>query len=140
MSEESANPDLLQLTRRIFDAASRRDWDAVMDFHTPASVWDASRFEVGVFEGPVAIRGFFEDWIAAYEEFAIELEEVVDLGNGITFVVYRQKGRLFGSSGSLGGREALVYEWAGGMIVSVTAYPDIDAARAAAERLAEERG
>jgi ketosteroid isomerase-like protein len=140
MSEESPTPNLVELTRRIFEAASRRDWDAVMDFHTPASVWDASRFHVGVFEGPAAIRGFFEDWIAAYEAFAIELEEVVDLGNRVVFVVYRQKGRLFGSSSALQGREALVYEWADGMIDSVTAYPDRDQGRAAAERLAEGRG
>jgi hypothetical protein len=37
-------------------------------------------------------------------------------------------------------RHLQVFEWVQGEIVRVTGYPNIDEARAAAERLAEERG
>ena len=94
---------------------------------------------MGTYEGPAAIRRLFEDWIGAYEEFEIELEEVLDLGSGIVLVVFRQSARPFRRRDHVRLRAAWVYEWAEGMVVRVTAYPDIDEARAAAERLAEER-
>ena len=78
MSEESTTPDLVELTRRMFEAANRRDLDAAQSFYAPDAVWDA--WEVGTFEGRAAIRGFWEDWIQAYEKFEIEPEEILDLG------------------------------------------------------------
>jgi hypothetical protein len=33
MSEESATPDLVELTRRSFEAGNRRDLDAAMSFY-----------------------------------------------------------------------------------------------------------
>ena len=50
------------------------------------------------------------------------------------------KGRPVGSSSEVRQRTAGVTVWAGGLIERVTFYLDIDQARAAAERLAEERG
>jgi len=50
------------------------------------------------------------------------------------------RGRLAGSSGSVELRYAGVSTWADGLIERVTTYLDINEARAAAERLAEERG
>ena len=87
-----------------------------------------------------AIRSFIEDWLANYEEFAATLEEVRDLGNGVTFSVIRQQGRLVGSSGHVQLRHAAVDVWVDGVIARAITGPDIDEARAAAERLAEERG
>jgi hypothetical protein len=87
-----------------------------------------------------AIRGFWQDWFASYEEHWFGQEEVLDLGNGVVFSVVIQKARLVGSSGEVRLRSGVVGEWAHGLIVRVTLYPDIDEARAAAERLAESRG
>jgi hypothetical protein len=50
------------------------------------------------------------------------------------------RGRLAGSSGFVEFRYAGVSAWRDGLIEWVTTYTDVDAARAAAERLAEERG
>ena len=49
-------------------------------------------------------------------------------------------GHPVGSSGYVEAREAWVYESGDGMIVRVRTYTDIDEVRAAAARLAEERG
>ena len=87
-----------------------------------------------------AIRGFLEDWLANYEEFAATLEEVRDLGNGVTFSVMRQQGHLVGSSGRVQLRFAAVNVWVDGVIARTVTGPDIDEVRAVAERLAEERG
>jgi ketosteroid isomerase-like protein len=140
MSEESATPDLVEFTRQSIDAFSRRDLDATMGFYAPGAVWDASQPGVGAFEGRAAIRAFFEDWLALYEEFEIELGEVLDLGHGVVFSVSHQTARLVGSEGSVRETYAATTEIGSEGVARVVLAQDIDEARAAAERLAEERG
>jgi hypothetical protein len=33
----------------------------------------------------------FEDWISSYEEFEVVAEEIVDLGNRVTYAILRQR-------------------------------------------------
>jgi ketosteroid isomerase-like protein len=141
MPEESATPNVVELTRRLDEAANRRDVDAMMSFYAP----DAAVESVGLgtsFEGRTAIRGFWEDMTVAYEEFEWRSEEILDLGNGVGFGVVRASGRPAGGTGRIELRIATVAVWEEGLIVRGTTYgySDIDQARAAAERLAKERG
>ena len=89
-----------------------------------------------------AIRGFFEDWLGAYEQYEMEPQEILDLGSGVVFVVVRLTARPVGSAGSaLVRRRPLVFIWVEGLVARATAYADsIDEGRTAAERLVEERG
>ena len=139
MSEESTTPDLVELVRLYNEAVTRRDFDAAMNFWGPEPVWDTTQVGLGVYEGAAAIRRFIEDWITDYQEWVIEEEELLDLGNGISFAVYVQKGRLAGSVGEVQARYAAIGVWVDGLQVRVTNYADIDEARAVAERLALER-
>ena len=136
MPEDSTTPDLVERARGLVGALDRCDIDTVVSFHAPGAVLEAA---VGRFEGVAAMRGFIEDWLANYEEFAATLEEVRDLGNGVTFSVIRQQGRLVGSSGHVQLRNAMVNVWVDGVITRTITGPDIDEARAAAECLAQER-
>jgi ketosteroid isomerase-like protein len=136
MSGESTTPDLVERVRGLVGVIDRCDVDMFVSFLAPDAVLEAA---VGRFEGVGAIRGFIEDWLANYEDFAATLEEVRDLGNGVTFGVIRQQGRLVGSSGHLQLWHAMVNVWVDGVIAHAITGPDIDEARAAAERLAEER-
>src|SRR3979409_1010949 len=120
MPEESTTPDLVELTRRMFEAANRRDLDAAQSFYAPDAVWDA--WEVGTFEGRAAIRGFWEESIEAYEKFEIEPEEILDLGNGVVLIALLQTARLTGSSSDVLLREAWVGSWVDGAVVRVTTY------------------
>ena len=138
MSAESTTPDLVELTRRSIGAAE--DIEAALSFYAPDAVWDASPWGMGVFEGQTAVRGFFEDWRSSYSDMEWKAEEIRDLGNELTFAVILQKAHVVGSSGSVQLRYASVAEWIDGLIVRNTTYTDIDEARAAAERLAQERG
>jgi ketosteroid isomerase-like protein len=137
MSEQSTTPDQVELVRNLVGALDRCDVDTVMSFHAADAVLAAA---VGRFEGVAAIRGFIEDWLSNYDEFAATLEEVRNLGNGVTFSVIRQQGRLVGSSGHVQLCNAMVNVCVNGVIARTITGPDIDEARAAAERLAEERG
>jgi ketosteroid isomerase-like protein len=134
MSEQSTTPDPVELVRRLFDVANRRDFDAVMSFYAPDSVWEATGIGMS-FEGETAIRGLYEDWIGAYEEYEIVLEEGHDLGNGVVFADLTQGGRLVGSTRDLRSREGWIFRLVDGRIVWVTGRATL----AAAERLVEER-
>jgi uncharacterized protein (TIGR02246 family) len=137
MSEESTTPDLVELMDRTFEAANRRDLDAVISSFAEDAVFDG-RAAGTLFEGRTAIRGFLEDWFGAYEELEVEVEQVRDLGNGVVFAVVIQNGRPVGSAGHLRQREGWVFVWVRGLIARLTT-SDIDEARASAERLAESR-
>jgi hypothetical protein len=139
MTEESTTPDLVELTRRQFEAVNRRDMDAVMGRFPPDGVYDTSPDGLVVYEGPAAIRAFIGEWWDAFEELTLEPEEVLDLGHGIVLLVVCQSARPANSTGHVQRREAYVLEWVDDMIRRTTVYTDIDEGRAAAERLAEER-
>jgi ketosteroid isomerase-like protein len=140
MTEESRTPDLVERVRGLFDAAQRRDFDGVLSFYAPGAVWES--VDLGTsFEGVAAIRGFWEEWFTTFDNVQVELEQVLDLDNGVVLALYHQSGRPGNSTFAVrSSREAFVYEWVAGLIVRVTAYTDIDEAPAAAERLAEARG
>jgi ketosteroid isomerase-like protein len=91
------------------------------------------------FDGRAAIRSFIEDWFGTYEELEFGLEEARDLGNGVVFAVVVQNSRPAGSGGHLRQREGWVFVWARDLIARLTT-SEVDEARAAAERLAGERG
>jgi ketosteroid isomerase-like protein len=140
MSNESTTPDLVERWERTAEAYARRDFHTMMRFFAPDAVWDASSAGVGSFEGLAAIRSFLEDWIGAYEEYEYRQEKSRDLGNGVWFFVASLGGRLAGSAGRVQERWSYTVTWADGMVTHAVVRPDIDEARAAAERLAEERG
>ena len=139
VSEESTTPDGEELLRRSI-AVNRRDLDAMLGCLAPDVVYDTSHSGFGIYTGVPAVRGFLEDWFSSYEEFEMVAEEIVDLGNGVGYTILRQRGRPVGSSGEIRRRSASVGLSVNGLFVRLTTYSDIDEARAAAERLAQERG
>jgi ketosteroid isomerase-like protein len=145
VSEESTSPNLVELTRQSYEVVSLFPGDVEaqvrgsMGFSRPDSVWDMTPVGLGKYDGRAAIERFFEDWFGAYEELVVEPEEIRDLGNGVVFAVVRQNGRPVGSTGHVNVRFAAVFIWSEHLVERVTNYADIDDARAAAERLAEER-
>jgi len=138
VSQESTTPDLVELTRRLVEAANRLDFDAAVSFYAPDAVLEG-RASGMTFEGRTAIRGFWEDWAVAYEESELRLEEILDLGNGVVLGVARGSSRPVGSTGRVELRLAIVAVWEEGLIVQSIGYDDTDEARAAAERLGKER-
>ena len=58
----------------------------------------------------------------------------------MTFGVLVQRSRPHGSDGFVETRLGVVSIWRDGRLAHATTYQDVDEARAAAERLAEERG
>jgi hypothetical protein len=148
MPEESATPDLMALTRSMFDAPGRTPWSqgAVVDTFTAFFAADVVWESVGLgttFKGLEASREFLGDWMARFEDYEIDVEEILDLGNEVVLVKSGHAGRPIGSPAHLRlPREVLVnvFVWERGLITQVVSTGDRPEARAAAERLAEERG
>jgi len=136
MSEESTVTDLVQLVRGRIEASNRRDFDAVESFYAPDCRLRGA--EIGEFEGQAAARGVVEDMIAPYEDFHVDIEEVLDLGRGVTFAALVARGRVGGGSAEVQFRFASVATWKN-LVERQCNFIDIDEARAAAERLVEER-
>jgi ketosteroid isomerase-like protein len=120
------------------EAGNRRDIEAWMSFFAPDAVWDGP-WTPGALEGADAIRAMAEEWWGAYEELSGELEQFEDLGGGVGFSVVLETGRPVCSTGVVQVRQGFVALVENGMIARIRTYPDIDEARAAAERLARER-
>lgn len=139
MSEQSATPDLVELSRQRFAAVNRRDLDAVLSFFAADAVWDMSPIDMGVFEGHAAIRDALENWWDTFPGIVSELDEALDLGNGVLFQAVTQRGPAAGSTGDIRQRSGRVLLVVDGLIETLTSYNDIEQARDAAERLAEER-
>jgi hypothetical protein len=137
--EESTTPDLVELARRCVEAMNRRDLDAALSYFATDAVWDASQVGIGTFVGVAAIRSFQNDWLATFRELTVDMVEIVDMGNGVVYGICVLTGRLAGG-GEVHQRWAAVNTFVDGLIVRVEAYLNPDEARAAAERLAEERG
>jgi ketosteroid isomerase-like protein len=110
-----------------------------MQFYAPDAVWDLSQVGIGTYEGAAAIGSFLEDWWETWGGHLIEVEEALDLGNGVVFSSQREDSRLADSEGHVEQRVQWVIEWTNGLINRQTAYLDIDEAREAADRLAESR-
>jgi len=132
-------PDLVELMRRFLGAANS-GLEGFVSFHAPDAVWDMSHYGMGTYEGLAAIRSFYQGWLDAFEDFAVEAKEVSDLGQGVAFAVLTQTAHPRGSPSEVRVPYATVTVWSGGLVGRVTMYDDIDEARAAAERLAQERG
>jgi ketosteroid isomerase-like protein len=114
MSEEGTTPDLVKRMRLMFDAPDRADWDGVLRFVAPEAVWEATGVGTS-FHGVAAIRVFLEEWSGPYEDWGLDVEEILDLGDGVTFSVFVQKGHPVGSTGQVQSRHAQVGEWAEGV-------------------------
>jgi hypothetical protein len=139
MIEESTTPDVVELMRAAIEA---RGVEETMRFFGPASVYDLSVMGAGVFEGYDAIRHLLEDWGSSYDEEEDEAEELTEFRNGVVLAVIRGKARPVGSpvDVEVTARRNAVAVRAADLIERVTIYRDPYETRAAAERLAAERG
>jgi len=75
---------------------------------------------------------------ATFEYFERELDETSNLGGGVVLAVSRSRARPVESPAYVAQPEAYVYACEDGQIARMRNYTDIDEARTAAERLAQE--
>lgn len=85
---------VMELTRRF--AAGE---DVTREYFDPEIVWDTSASglpSAGVYHGHRGVRRFFGDWLAPWDDYAIEAGEAIDAGDAVV-LVFRQAGTGRGS-------------------------------------------
>jgi hypothetical protein len=139
MPAESTPPDLIELTRAWIEAETYDEWAAFADrYLAQDSAWHGA---LGSFNDKATIVAFVEEYWAMWENHRHYVEEILDLGHGVMFWIIREQGRMKGSDAYVENRHGWVtVVGIDGRFVCSTIYEDTDEARAAAERLAEERG
>jgi uncharacterized protein (TIGR02246 family) len=139
VSDESAKPASTEI-RLWVEADSYDEFAAfIRRYYAPDAVLDLSNVGLGSFEG-AAILAFFKEYWLTWDEHHHYLDEVAAVGRGVEYLVIREDGRMKAGGALVVARNAWVMTWQDGKVRQATMYPDLDEGRAAAERLAEERG
>jgi ketosteroid isomerase-like protein len=124
----------------MLEADTFDEWAMLAEqIYAPNAVWNTGG-HMGRLEGRDAIVAFVRDYWLMWDDHHHYVEESVDLGHGVIWGVIRERGRMKGSDAYVEARNAWVSLWNEGRMVRWTSYADTDKARAAAERLARERG
>jgi len=121
MSQET-----VEVVRRIYDAARRRDAEAVYGLYDPEVELDNSRLgfvEGGVFQGHDGLRNFFRNWHDAWEGIDYDFDELIDAGQGRVLAVVTRRGRGRLSGADVRWRLALVWTVHGGKVTRLVWFP-----------------
>jgi ketosteroid isomerase-like protein len=118
MSQEN-----VQVVRGMYEAFHRRDFDSALDCFAPDVLVDASKARpgVGVSKGRDSVNALVASWIASWDEWREEVEEIRDLG-GQVLVLSTQRGRGKGTGVEVEARYAMLYDVSGGEITSLRMY------------------
>jgi ketosteroid isomerase-like protein len=105
MSDEN-----VEIVRRIWEAAERRDMEAVIALYDPAVVLDNSTVPgplAGVYHGHEGVRQFFQEWLESFEAetYLAHAETFIDAGERVVVGV-RHAGR-----GNASGAEVEMARW-----------------------------
>ena len=100
MADES-----VEIVRRVYEAAARRDQEAALALYHPEIAWDTSRRGTpgdmagsGIYRGHEGLRTWFRSWHEAWEDLVDRLEEAIDAGDRVVTVVTMQgRGRASGA-------------------------------------------
>jgi ketosteroid isomerase-like protein len=96
MSEEN-----VEIIRRVYDAAARRDAETVLALYDPEVDLDVSRLglaDLNVYHGHDGLRSLFREWNEIWGKIVYDYEELIDAGEHVVSVVTRHaRGRASGA-------------------------------------------
>ena len=125
--------DLAQLTRQAFAAWNARRFDEVLDHFHEDAIWDMTPFGlpgVGEYRGHAGLRRFFDEWLEAFPDSSIEVQDVEVRGPWtLSDVVQRVRGASSNAPATF--RYGGVGHWRDGRLEFVQNYSDMEAARTA---------
>jgi ketosteroid isomerase-like protein len=117
MSQEN-----VEIVRRMYEAFHGGDADGALAYFDPEVEVDASvRVDEGIGHGRDAVNAMVARWLAAWDEWREEIEEIRDLDSRV-LVISKQRGRAKGSGIEVETRYAVLYEIQDDLITAMTLY------------------
>jgi ketosteroid isomerase-like protein len=119
MSQEN-----VEIVRRFFAAFDRGGLDGLAEFSHPEISWRAAEGaidDVGLMEGPDALRDYYRQWEETFEKLRMEVEELLDAGDRVVALV-RLIGQMKGSDAEIDIRYAIVFTTRDGKIATGREY------------------
>jgi len=119
MSQEN-----VEIVRQYFPAYDRSGLDGLTEFWHPDINWRAAEGaldDVGLMEGPDALRDYLRQWEETFENGRMEAEELIDAGDQVVALV-RGIGRMKDSDAEIDLRYAIVFTIRDGKIATGREY------------------
>jgi ketosteroid isomerase-like protein len=119
MSQEN-----VELGRAALEAWNRGGLDGLAEFWHPDINWRAAEGaldDVGLMEGPDALRDYYRQWEETFEKVRMEVEELLDAGDEVVALV-RSIGRMKDSDAEIDIRYAIVFTTRDGKIATGREY------------------
>lgn len=123
----------LEIARRNAEAHARRDNEAALRDISPDIVYDQSQNspERSVYHGLKGLAEGLREWHLSWEDYRLEVVDVIEGTGDRVVVVINQSGRGKDSGAMVEWLNAYVSEIRDGKIVRITPYPTVEAAKAA---------
>src|SRR6476646_3621407 len=115
----------VEIMRGVFARFAGR-LQPVTDLTSPDFIWHAGSWTA--WTGPSEYRGthgfarFFDEWVAAYDDWEQDVKELVDAGTNQVVVITRQRGRLRDSDSWVDLEAGFVYRLEDGLLVRADVY------------------
>jgi ketosteroid isomerase-like protein len=119
MSQEN-----VEIVRQYFPAYDRSGVDGLAEFWHPDINYRAAEGaldDVGLMEGPDALRDYLRQWEETFEKGRMEVEELIDAGDQVVALV-RAIGRMKDSDAEIDFRYAIVFTIRDGKIATGREY------------------
>ena len=117
--------DDVEVVRRVLDAFTRADVDAVLEASSEDFEFDFSNSRgplSGVYRGVDEARTFFESFLEPWAALDVETEEFIELGRDRYLTVSEIRTRGQGSGAEVNARGALVWTVRGGEVAALKLY------------------
>jgi ketosteroid isomerase-like protein len=113
MSQEN-----VEIVRAMLDAFHRGEFETSLAFLDEGVEWiDPPEVPgAGVHHGPEEVRKWFVRWLAAWDSYVAEAEEVIDAGDQVVVVNY-ERGRGKGSGVVVENRSANLFDLRDGKVI-----------------------
>lgn len=126
-----------ELTRTAFEAWNARRFDDVLGYFHEDAVWDVTPFGlagVGEYRGHDGLRRFFAEWLEAFPDSSIQVEEV-EVRDDWTLSIVEQRVSGSSSHAQVPFRYAGIGHWRENRLEFVQNHLDLERARAVFEEL-----
>ena len=123
----------VEIVRRVYEAAARRDTASVLALYDPEVELDNSALAVvgwggGVYRGHDGLRNFFREWHEAWETVDYDFNELIDASGEFVISVVSRHARGRASGADVGLDLALVWTIRDHKVCRVVWFPTREAA------------